>query len=205
MNRCTQPSPMSSAMRLYPLRSLTRDEQTTILHRILASRHRAAERAARGIARQHGPLLPLIGELGQRPPSDYAGFILEAELSTLLTGREIDPGSLETVLSAMEAWGVRPEGPGTNRAATDRLTACLQRLARTPGDPSLPGSIVESIGAFERIPVRPDLRESQDIFFSIYQQQYADMQRRAGMGDPAAAEWLNTFQRLGVYLMVKIR
>lgn len=190
---------------LYPLRNLTRDEQTTILHRTLVSRHRAAERAARGTARQHGTLLPRIGELGQRPPSNYAGFILEADLSTLLTRPELDQKGLDAVLSAMEAWGVRPESPATNRAAADRLNACLTNLARRPGDLPPLRSIVEHIEAVERIPVRPDLRESQKIFFSIYRQQYAEMQQRMGAGNPAAAEWLNTFQRLGVYLKVKIR
>ncbi len=189
----------------YPLAALTPEERTTVLQRLLAARMRETDAFFRDAVARNAPVLPLTDgtqETLAEPPAVAAEHVLLSDLRMLLGMEQIDPGTVDRVRSAMEAWQVSADSPAPNRAATARLTDCMRRFAAAPEDPGPLGDAVRLVTLFETIPVRPDLWESRNTLYAVAGEHLPGMRQRAAAGDPAAMEWVKNFQRLGIYLKV---
>ncbi|HEX6560254.1 MAG TPA: DUF3536 domain-containing protein, partial [Longimicrobiales bacterium] len=192
----------------FSFRSLFSDTQRRILDRILESTLTEAETAYRELYRHHAPLMRFMSDLGLPLPEAFkttAEYVLNTDLRRTLTRDSLDVERVRELLDEVQSAKVELDRKGLSYAFEQTLARLGSELAADPGNPQKL-SALESIATIARsMPFDVDLWQVQNIYFALLETQYPLYAARAAQGDANAAQWTQTFEKLGVQLAVYVR
>jgi hypothetical protein len=188
----------------YSLKSLFRDEQRRILDIILSRTLHDAEASYHEIYAKHGPLLRLIKEMGQPVPEVLritAEFVLNRDLKKTFDTEPVDFVRAAMLMEMVKRESVRVDEATVGYSASKALTHLLQRLRQNPLESETleRASVLASL--FATLPLPVDYWQAQNIYYSIFNQDYPALARR---DDPGSRAWRERFLALGEKLHISV-
>jgi hypothetical protein len=190
----------------YSLRSLFRDQQRKALDIILESSLKEAESLYRQIYEHRAPMMRFLTDLNiPLPPAFQAAaeFVLNRYLGESLAQDGID---LERVLSYLEAAkleGVRLDTATLEFAYRQNLQRLTQRLVADPSEEVL-ALLSNAVSPLDHLPFRVNLWTVQNGYYQLLQTVYPKMLERRERGNALAQGWIDSFEKLGHKLAVKV-
>jgi hypothetical protein len=131
-------------------------------------------------------------------------FIQNTDLLNLLESDDIDIPRLEKLIEKIEEESFNVDKTTFNFLINNKINTMMREFSQNPYNPSLLRSAESLLRTLDPLSLNPDLREAQNIYFSVGKQLLEEMEDRAGKGDEEANNWLICFQNMGDYLQVKI-
>ncbi|MDP8928931.1 MAG: DUF3536 domain-containing protein [Actinomycetota bacterium] len=207
----------------YSLRTLFRDEQRMLLHRILDSSVAEARAAYRTIYRARAPLMRYLTDLGVRLPRTFhraAEVAINDDLHQAFADSTLDPYRVRALLDDARTWELELDTAGLAHVLNTTIAGLTRRIRWELKQPPRSGpAAVESAGdrlltTFERaeilvslvpsVPFEVDLWQAQNHFYAALQRAYPELRLREHEGDKTAAAWAGHFRALGEALAVAV-
>lgn len=191
----------------YSLRSLFRDEQRRVLHRILESTLSEAEAAYRQIFEHRAPLMRFLTESGIPLPKALhtaAEFVLNTNLRRALAEEEMDLDRIGAFLDGAIRRDIALDTTGLGYALQKNMERMAEQLSANPTD--RPG-LLKLDAAAALVPLLPfevDLWRVQNIYYRMLQTVYPEVLIQAEQGDESAQAWTGQFRGLGEKLKVLV-
>ncbi|MGI9101128.1 MAG: DUF3536 domain-containing protein [Terriglobales bacterium] len=159
----------------YSLKSLFRDEQRRVIHRILDSTIREAEASYRQIYEHHGPLMRFLTDLGAPLPKVLlrtAEFVINSSLRRAFEDPEGDVEQIRMLLDAAARDEVPLDSAGLDYALRRRLNQMAHGLESDPGNLSLLARVDGMISVARSLPFEVNLWRVQNVFYNLLQGEY---------------------------------
>jgi hypothetical protein len=192
----------------YTLRHLFRDEQRKTLAKILDPTLDDLETFSSQIFKDNASMIWFMNEVHVPLPRAlicHANFAANREFYRLLDPTAaIDTVKLKRLVECVRRTPLDLNTSRIGLLASEKIAMLMRQLAESPNDTALMTTIDDTIGLLGGFPSDVSLWKAQNTYFSVAQGQYARMHEKAGTGDPHAKEWIETFDRLGNHLGVKI-
>ena len=183
----------------YSLRSLFRDQQRSVLAKILGANLAEAASLYRQIYEPRAPLMRFLTDLKIPLPKGFAAaaeVVLNQDLRAALEQDPIDGGQVNRLFECAKAEGIVLE-------ATTLEFAYRQSLERAASALALQSSLeaVERLRAaasfLPSLPFSANLWKAQNVFFQLLQRQYLRQREAEKRGDETARRWVACFEDLG--------
>ena len=190
----------------YSLRSLFREEQRTVIENILASALGQSETLYRQIYEQRAPVMRYLTNLHIPLPKAFtaaAELVLNDDLRRALQDREINAERVSALLESAKIAGVTLETPTLEFAYRQNLERLANYLKRTP-TASVLKELRDATALLVKLPFPVDLWRVQNIFYTLMQSTYPQMQKRQLEGEQTAQEWVTVFEDLAQNLAIKL-
>jgi len=130
-------------------------------------------------------------------------LIIGTKISHELQREALDLEEIQKLVEESRRWSLELDRKSLGFIAGQKVTSLMQRFSGIPEDAALLKTIVDILRTLSIIPLELDLWKSQNIYFSIFTQQYDEMEKRSDQGDSIAKQWLGHFSKLGAYLNVR--
>lgn len=193
--------------RNYSLKDLFKDHQRRIVDQILDSTLAEVEAHFQQIHQHHYPDMQLLAEMGIPLPKIFSStleYLLNRELMRLLREEDLDLDRLDKIVGEVRKWTVELDERALSLAASQKLTGLLRKLSQAPREPSLLPVINTSLEILRGLPLSIDMREAQNSYFTIGQQEYDRTSKEAESGSDLARQWVDSFHALGEHLGVRM-
>jgi alpha-amylase/alpha-mannosidase (GH57 family) len=183
----------------YSLRSLFRDQQRSVLAKVLSANLAEAASLYRQIYESRAPLMRFLTDLKIPLPKGFAAaaeVVLNQDLRAALEQDPIDGGQVNRLFECAKAEGIILE-------ATTLEFAYRQSLERAASALALQSSLeaVERLRAaasfLPSLPFSANLWKAQNVFFQLLQRQYPRQREAEKRGDETARRWVACFEDLG--------
>jgi len=181
------------------LRSLFRDQQRSVLAKVLSANLAEAASLYRQIYESRAPLMRFLTDLKIPLPKGFAAaaeVVLNQDLRAALEQDPIDGGQVNRLFECAKAEGIVLE-------ATTLEFAYRQSLERAASALALQSSLeaVERLRAaasfLPSLPFSANLWKAQNVFFQLLQRQYLRQREAEKRGDETARRWVACFEDLG--------
>lgn len=191
----------------YSLWHLFRDEQRGVIDMVMNSAVTDLEKTLRQLNEINLPLIQVIKKTGVPLPgvlSSIMEFILNDDLRKMLNSEAHDHAFIRKIIDQIREWGFEPDIAGISYTFTQRINAWMELFISDPYRSGTLESIVNLIDALEPISVKFERWRVQNMYFVIGKTMYHEMKQKASEGDVEAVAWISLFDRLGVYLKVRV-
>ena len=191
----------------FSLKSLFRDEQKKVLDRILGATLREVEDTYRHLHEHHAPLIRYLADLAIPQPQAFAvlaEFVLNHGLRRAIESHEIDLARIQTLLEETERQHVILDGEGLGHAFALALERLALRVQMTPSDLPALQRLRAAVNLVPTLPFEVNLWKVQNLYAELVHTAQMEIRRRAVQGSSVAAEWCDSFDRLGELLRVRI-
>jgi hypothetical protein len=191
----------------YSLASLFRDEQRRITDVILDSTLADAESVYRHVYEDNAPLMRFLDNAHVPLPRALrtaAEFIMNADIQRALEEDPVDLDYIRDYFDDTKSWGLELDVPGIRFAMEHATRRVSRRLSEDGAGPEQFDEITELIELFEELPFHCDYWNEQNDYYEILQTRYADMKTQAAARDPLAEDWIESFERLGRALSIRV-
>jgi alpha-amylase/alpha-mannosidase (GH57 family) len=192
---------------VYTISALFRDEQHRIIDHILGSSVEAAIEAYEKIYAQNAPLLRYLRVLGLEAPRamEAAGELaINMRLRAAFEADEPDLEVVHRLLDEAHETAVRLDVERLAFALSGTLERGLRQLAARPGDLAAAQRLVDVAAMVLGLPFKVELWGAQNIFYRDVLDGLADYRARAERGDSHAQGWVESMQRLGEALRIRL-
>jgi len=193
-------------MKSYSLRNLFRDEQRKVLRQILEPHIKQIETALLQTYSSYYPIIQVMKDLNFPLPGAFSitgQFVVNTKLLDLLEKDETDLDEITKTIDEFKRFSFSVNKDKVGYVAGEKVTVLMERLMKNPEDTDL----IEGIGALlksvQNLPIEIELWRSQNIFFDICKTYRGNISERAQRGNEMAKRWLDRFDELGNYLMVR--
>jgi alpha-amylase/alpha-mannosidase (GH57 family) len=190
----------------YSLWHLFRDEQRTIIHRILGDTIAEVQGLLRRIYDQYASLIHVTRQINMPlPPLLWNTLIqvLNMDLAEALKTDEIDGPRLEALVKLIQQSAVPLDKLTIGFEATKKLNTLAACLLAEPHRTEIAERICAVLDLLGPLGIAPNLWQAQNVCEIILKSVYPQFKARAA-GDPEAAHWIDLFSRLCDALNVKI-
>jgi len=190
----------------YSLRSLFRDEQRTLVHRILESTVREAEAVYRHVYEIHAPLIRSLTDLRVPLPKAFhaaADFVIHTELRRACETEPLQLDRIQALLEQARGDGVTLDAATLEFALRGTLERIAQRLLSAPTDLPLLQRLEAALGLVRGLPFDVNLWEIQNVCYHIVKTVYPELRIRAEQGDADARAWVAHFRSLCQKLSIR--
>ena len=194
----------------YSLWHLFKYEQQMILDRIFENTMSEVETSFRHIYEDHFSLIRMLHEnniLLPKTLGSVAEFVLNCDLSRILSEHEPSLDDLETLAKEIRRWPFKRDKENLDFLASLRVNEMMARLANAPEDVVFLEHIVHMVRLLRELRIEIDLWKAQNIFYALAQalsRVKRDLADTNGPDGDAAKRWLNAFYALGELLKVKV-
>ena len=191
----------------YSIWHLFRDEQRKILDQVIAATLEEAEVSLRQIFDNSYTIMNYLASLEIPQPRLFSvtlDYMLNAEIRKLLVDKDIDSEKLEHLVSEIRKWSVELDRATLEYVAKSRIVELTDNLQDDPESLEAFERIILMLNCIESLGLRPDLWETQNVYFSIAKKHYKQMELRADRGEKEAVIWVEAFRALGQHLRVKV-
>ena len=191
----------------YSLWHLFRDEQRTIMNRLLDESLNEIETSLRQIYDRLYPVMQAIEGVRMALPKHYTmvlEFVLNTDVRAALESEELDFEKVKKVVAEIGRWPIAIDKTTLNFVASQRIETLIERWAENPGDVTLLEQPVRILDSITPLGLDLDLWKVQTVCFEILKQQYPDFKQKAESGDVTSGRWTKLFESLANHLMVKI-
>ncbi|GIX47327.1 MAG: glycoside hydrolase [Candidatus Tectimicrobiota bacterium] len=191
----------------YSLRSLFRDEQRQITHRILEATLAETEAIYRQIYENRAPLMRFLTDLHIPLPRAFqaaAEFVLNSDLRRVFETEPLDPERLDALLEAARLVGIAFDAATLSFAITQSLNRLATQLHAQPTALALLQQLETAASMVHRLPFEVDLWQVQNVCYDLVQRHYGEMRARAEQHDAEAEQWLTHFRSLCTLLALRL-
>jgi alpha-amylase/alpha-mannosidase (GH57 family) len=183
----------------YSLRSLFRDQQRSVLAKILGANLAEAAALYRQIYEPRAPLMRFLTDLKIPLSKGFAAaaeVVLNQDLRAALEQDPIDRAQVSRLLDCAKAESIVLD-------ATTLEFAYRQSLERAAGALALQSSLEaldqlrEAASFLPDLPFSANLWKAQNVFYQLLQRQYPRQREAEKRGDETARRWVACFEDLG--------
>ena len=191
----------------YSVNSLFQDELRKFLGGILDSALTNAEDVYRQLYERNTSLLRFLKGLGTPPPTalySAAEFVLNAGLRRAFEQEVLDFKLIEGLLEEAKLAGVTLNGASLEMVLRRRIEMVAERLSANPTEHSLLKELRTVIDTLSSLPFEVNTWKVQNICHEMLQSTYANLQKRAEMGEESLREFVNEFVALSKKLSIRV-
>jgi alpha-amylase/alpha-mannosidase (GH57 family) len=191
----------------FTLKQLFSDEQRKILGLILNSSLAEAEAAYRQIYEYHAPLMRFLASMGTPVPREFqiaAEFAVNTELRRLFEADGLDLDRINGLLREAARSGVALDSPGLGYALARTIERITEEFRASPEDVALLQQLDGAVGLARALPFEVDVWKSQNVYYELLQNIYAEFQEEAALGYLDARHWVEAFTALGKKLRFRV-
>lgn len=190
----------------YSLKSLFRDQQRAIVHRVMEGTLENVRSVYRDVHQRHAPLLRYHSGLAMDAPRELmvaAELVLNDQIRRALEGAPETLARVDELLETARADRVRLDVPTLAFAAA----TCVERAARAweedPANVDRLTELMTAVDVIDRLPFDVDHEGVQHAFYTVMCRVRGRMAARAGRST-TARRWVEAFDDLGARLRVRI-
>ncbi|MFW6140746.1 MAG: DUF3536 domain-containing protein, partial [Acidobacteriota bacterium] len=190
----------------YSLWHLFLDKKREVMNRILEDTLKDIEGNFQRIFERHYPTLQAMKEMKIPLPTTLAApveFILNKDFHDLLSQESLNIEKLRKLADEFKRWSFTPDQAALSLLAKQKLNQFMGKVLESPQDVGLLKTVEELVHLFSRLGIKPDLWESQNVYFRLTTAHFPEMENRAKQGNQQAQEWVDCFRRIGKFLGVK--
>jgi hypothetical protein len=191
----------------FSLKLLFSDEQRKILGLILRSSLAEAEAAYRQIYEYHAPLMRFLASMGTPVPREFqiaAEFAVNTELRRLFETEPLDLDRINGLLREAARSGVALDSVGLGYTLGRTIERIAEEFRASPEDVALLQQLDSAVGLARTLPFEVDVWKSQNLYYELLQNIYAEFQEEAGLGYLDARQWVEAFTALGKKLKFRV-
>lgn len=193
--------------RWYSLFHLSKDEQRRVFNQIMQKTLQKMENSFRQIYEHNYHMMNLTNHANAPLPAIFrttVEFILNADLRKLFEEEHINLDELERLTEEVEHWAVKLDVDTLDFVITKRMNAIMKLFSTNPKNTERLKYILEIFKHLKKLPMIIDRWMIQNIYFTIGQTHFREVQALASRGDISAQKWLKYFEELGDELEVHI-
>lgn len=190
----------------YSLWHLFRDEKRKVMERILEFGLKEIEGNFRQIYEYQYPTVQAMKEMKIPLPKALAApmeIVLNHDFKEMLGRKNPDMKKLKKLAGEFQRFSFSPDKAVLSLLAKRRLGQFMSAVLDSPRDIELLKTTEDLFLLLNQMEIRPDLWESQNIYFMLTRKHFPEMEKKAGLGDQYAREWVACFRRIGTFLGVK--
>jgi alpha-amylase/alpha-mannosidase (GH57 family) len=190
----------------YSLWHLFRDKKREVMNRILEGTLDEIERTFRQIYENHYPTIQAMKEMKIPLPSALATpieVILNKDFRDILSKESPDIEKLKKLADEFKRWSFTLNEAALSLLAKQRLNQFMGEVLRSPQDVNLLKTVESLFQLLNRLGIKPDLWESQNVYFRLTKGHFPEMENKARQGNQQAQDWVDCFRKIGAFLGVK--
>ncbi len=190
----------------YSLWHLFRDEKRKVMERILESTLEDMENNFRQIHEHHYPTILAMQEMKIPLPKALKApveIVLNHDFRNLLLQAKPDMPKLKKVAGEFQRFGFSVDGADLALLARQKLSGYMAAVLESPQDTELLKTVEDLFVLLDMAGIKPELWESQNIYFVLTKEQFPEMAEKAGLGNQNAQEWVERFRKIGMHLGIK--
>ncbi|MDO1445866.1 DUF3536 domain-containing protein [Rhodocytophaga aerolata] len=193
--------------RWYSLFHLSKDEQRRVFNQIMQKTLQKMENSFRQIYEHNYHMMNLTNHANAPLPTVFkttVEFILNADLRKLFEEEHINLDELERLTEEVERWAVKLDVDTLDFVITKRMNAIMKLFSTNPKNTERLKYILEIFKHLKKLPMVIDRWMIQNMYFTIGQTHFREMQALANRGEASAQKWVKHFEELGDELEVHI-
>ncbi len=191
----------------YSLGSLFQDEQRRILDGMLQSTLASAEAMYRQFYELNISLFRLLKQLGNPLPktlSSAAEVVLNSSLRRALEEEKLNFELIENLLDEARLAGVSLDATFLEMAGRRKIEELAERLVANPKELCPLTELGAAIDILDSLPFQVNTWKVQNICYGLLQSSYADLRKRAELGEKGVQELVDNFNALSRKLSIRI-
>ncbi|MBI5444468.1 MAG: DUF3536 domain-containing protein [Deltaproteobacteria bacterium] len=192
----------------YSLWHLFRDEQRKVLDQIRCSTLGEVEASLRQIYQNNYPIMNFLKSLQIPVPKALrmaAEYTVDADLVALFRNDFMDVHRLEALVTEVTQWSLDIDRELLGFAASRWVSARVEAWAgHDPADLARLEAVDAVLRFLRSVPVDLDLWRAQNAYFTAGRRFRTEREEAAARGDGIAQAWLESFNRLGERLRVRV-
>lgn len=191
----------------YSLFHLSKDEQRRVFNQILQKTLLKMENSFRHIYEHNYHMMNLTNHANAPLPAIFkttVEFILNADLRKLFEEEHINLDELERLTEEVERWAVKLDVDTLDFVITKRMNAIMKLFSSNPRNTERLKYILEIFKQLKKLPMEMDRWMIQNMYFSMGQTHFKEVQAVASRGDVSAQKWVKYFKELGDELEVHV-
>ncbi|MBI5014988.1 MAG: DUF3536 domain-containing protein [Deltaproteobacteria bacterium] len=192
----------------YSLWHLFRDEQRKVLDQIRYSTLEEVEASLRQIYQNNYPIMNFLKSLQSPVPKALrvaAEYTVGADLASLFRNDAMDVHRLEALVGEVGQWSLEIDWETLGFAASRWVSARVEAWAGDdPADLARLEAVDAVLAILRSAPIEFDLWRAQNAYVAVGRRLKGDMAEAAARRDEFAGRWLESFDRLGERLQVRV-
>ncbi len=191
----------------YSVWHLFKDQQREVVKSLLAGSLEHIGRDLRTIYDENFAVMNYLHNLRHPIPGalrEIAGYVINAELLSLLERQDLDLERLRQLNEQAQRWSCTLRTADLQYSASSWVNTQVESLKATPTDLQHLELITRSLDALRGLRLELDIWRAQNAYFAMGRSLYAEWKQQEAQNDPTAVRWLELFQTLGKHLRVKI-
>ncbi len=185
---------------------LFRDEQRKVVDQILRLTYQEIESLYRQVFEENYNIMGFIRRLNMplpRPLSVSAEYVINNDLKKTFNG-EIDFEKLSTLIKKAQELSAAIDSETIGYVAGEWVNSMAKSLEGRPEDLNLLEKIRDVLKLLSPLPIKMNLWEAQNVYFSIGRSLYGRLNEKAKAGDEWAGRWAAAFREVGGFVAVKV-
>ncbi|WP_027183275.1 DUF3536 domain-containing protein [Desulfovibrio inopinatus] len=191
----------------YSIWHLFRDEQRSVVNKILTPQYKLAENAFRQTYESNYSILNFLDWLDIPPPSHFTQattFVIRTDAKRLFSQSHIDPEDLRQLMEEARKRNVDIHDETVCFAVAGWVNNAMAELATTPKNIAKMQTLATCLDLLEPLHLGLLVWKAQNTLFGLRVKLYENMVQRAATGDADARQWVEAFTILSRHLKVKL-
>jgi hypothetical protein len=148
-----------------------------------------------------------LASMGTPVPREFqiaAEFAVNTELRRLFEADGLDLDRINGLLREAARSGVALDSPGLGYALARTIERITEEFRASPEDVALLQQLDGAVGLARALPFEVDVWKSQNVYYELLQNIYAEFQEEAALGYLDARHWVEAFTALGKKLRFRV-
>lgn len=191
----------------YSLWHLFRDEQRTIMNRLLDESLNDIEQSLRQTYERLYPVMQAVEGVRMTLPKHYSvvlEFVLNTDIRAALESNELNLDDIRKTVAEIKRWPIQVDKTTLNFVASRRIEGLILKWSENLSDTDTLERTVRLMDSIADLNLELDLWKVQTVCFGILRQHYPEYEKRAKSGDASAIRWRELFENLAGHLMIKM-
>ncbi len=191
----------------YSLWHLFRDEQRTVINRVINSAVTDLEINLRKINENNYPVVQVMRKMGMPLPGVFSSimeFVLNDDLKKMLLLENADRAEMDRIIMQIRENGFETDTVSISYSFTQKLNDYMEKFVTHPEDIEILERIVDLLDVLKPLSLKYERWRMQNIYFIIGKVFYPGMHLKAEEKKPDAVLWEELFKRLGDHLKIRV-
>lgn len=191
----------------FALQRLFRNEQRSILDKVLGSTLSEIETTFSRLFDNNYPLIRFLADLKTPLPDTLmavAGFVKNLELTQLLSAEYLEKESIKALLAEVKDYNVTLDTKRLGHSFVQTIETLMTRLEKVPENISFLRNVHENVQFIQFLPFSVSIWKLQNRYCQLQKKLFQKIKKNAESGDKEADEWIKIFKSIGKELLVKI-
>lgn len=189
----------------YSLRAIFREEQRTIMTRMLHNVSQTVVAQLHAIYAEQVPLMKFLQRMAVPMPSELqavATTAVHADIRAVLSASALDVAALQQLVDTARQTGIVLDTEALGYAATQSIQRMADHMDTTRPSIAALTQLRHAIAALQVFDV--EVWMVQNTYNVVWQRDYAPMSHAAVRGDTHAQAWVDEFRQLGTQLNMAV-